>query len=681
MICIVVLKFYNTNDRERKIDFKKAIGGDIKVILAGLDLAVLGKVDGDVDVMYRSLIRYFKDQGLDIDSYLNASERETFKRGLKKLIQAVIDYSATQEGTDALYSLIINGGSIGAAHYPELCLAWLQSQDKNYSENNTRIYTPFGRRVIRINCPVDVIVYDKNGIIVAQFKDNAPQLIEGSCILSSFTTDGEKLINLPIDEEYSVVINATDDGELNFSVNEFDMNDDCYYIENYDAIKINKGETITVNLPKEFYVDGDGNENSSCLGSVLSNADGVISNSVVLEGEDARTAVYAVKVSSDNENGGVCIGGGEYVLGAFAEVHAAEFEDCKFIGWYENGELVSEDRDYRFKVTSDRSLLAGFEGSTQYGKNGIFAAEIEAENGGFILGETSFVAFDGYPVTITAIPYEGYEFTGWTTSDNCSIEDQESFVTVLRLIDSDVTVKAVFTKSQTDEPGSDDDQNVKPDDGSNETGNDQTIVIDGVTITYALETSWDNGYNGTFTIKNNSGRDITEWGISFSLATEISNIWNAKIVQNSNGDYVIQNDGCNTKIAEGETITFGFTAISDKDERPVNTWLFEKEINKAEDRYKVEFIKNNEWNGGCIGELVITNVSDVAMKDWVLVFTCDNQINSLWNAIIISHSGNVYTVKNADYNFTIEPGASVRIGMNISFTDNVNFQNYNLICK
>ncbi len=165
------------------------------------------------------------------------------------------------------------------------------------------------------------------------------------------------------------------------------------------------------------------------------------------------------------------------------------------------------------------------------------------------------------------------------------------------------------------------------------------------------------------------------------MATEISNIWNAKIVQNSNGDYVIQNDGCNTKIAEGETITFGFTAISDKDERPVNTWLFEKEINKAEDRYKVEFIKNNEWNGGCIGELVITNVSDVAMKDWVLVFTCDNQINSLWNAIIISHSGNVYTVKNADYNFTIEPGASVRIGMNISFTDNVNFQNYNLICK
>ena len=661
----------------KDIDFLKAIGGKIRVGLTAADLVITGDIDNNVEKMYSSVIEYFKKQGLDIYSYLDESQSKTFEGGLKKLIQAMVDTSETQEGTDAIYSLLINGKSIGAAHYPELCLAWLQSQDKNYSESNKRIYNPSGRRIIRINCPVDVTVYDSNGDMVAQFKDNVPQLIEGSSIHLSFTNDEEKLINLPIDEEYSVVINATSDGEFNFSVNEFDMNDDCYYIENYDAIMLSEGETITVNLPKEFYVDEDGNEISSCLGSVLSNVDGVIFNSVVLEGEDASTAVYDVKVSSDNENGGVCIGGGEYVLGSFAKVHAAEFEDCKFIGWYENGELVSENRDYRFKVTEDRDLVARFEGSTQYGENGIFTAEIEAENGGFILGETSFVALDGYPVTITAIPYEGYEFIGWTTSDNCSIEDHESLVTDLRLIDSDVTVKAVFTKSKTDEPGSDDGQNDKPDDG----GNEQTIVIDGVTVTYELETSWDNGYNGRFTIKNNSGQDITEWGLSFSLPADIMDIWKAKIVKNNDGDYIVQNDGWNTKIAEGETVTFGFTAIGDKNERPSDIQLFAKKYNKAEDRYRVEFIKNNEWSGGCIGEIVITNVSDTVMKDWVLEFTCNNQINGLWNGIITSSSDNVYTVKNAGYNSTIEPGASVRIGMNISFTEDVNFQNYSLIYK
>ena len=57
-----------------------------------------------------------------------------------------------------------------------------------------------------------------------------------------------------------------------------------------------------------------------------------------------------------------------------------------------------------------------------------------------------------YTIGLTML-MEDCKFIGWTISDNCSIEDHESLVTDLRLIDSDVTIKAVFTKSETDEPG------------------------------------------------------------------------------------------------------------------------------------------------------------------------------------------------------------------------------------
>ena len=645
-----------------------AIGGKARIYKLGISLAMFDNIDSSVDAIYKKVIKYYKDQGLDVDAILTPTQRDVFKKGLKKLIQAVIDYAKKQDGTDAVYSLYQNAGLIKMAHYPELCLAWLQSQDENYSSNNNRVYYPSKKRVIRINCPVDVKVYDSNNNLVAEIKDNVPQDIYGSSISCSYTEDGEKVICLPLDEEYNVKIEATDAGKLNISVNITDKEDVCSYIENYYDISINKGDKISVNLPKDFNVDENGVITEKITGLHVSDDNGVISASEILKDENADNAVYQIEANTDSENGGVITGGGEYILGSFAKVCASEYEDCSFCGWYENDELVSMDRNYRFLVTSDRILTAKFEGETQYGHNGAFTAQIIAEEGGIVVGNTDFTALDGYPVEIMALPVNGYDFVSWETDGNCIIEDANEEITNIKLVDENVTVYAKFKKDENYEQHQDHQDQTEEND-------EYIIVADGYSVRYETETSWQGGYNGKITITNNTGKDLDEWMLRFNMSNKIINIWNAQILESDDSKYSIKDATWNRKIAPGSSVTFGFTVSGEQVVEPSNIALYvKKQVNDFE-KCNIEFVKTNEWNGGCIGEIVIHNNSDKPIKNWSLEFTCDGNINGLWNGNITFSNGNKYKVTDAGYNYIIEPNSTIKIGVNLAFNDSNSIPN------
>ncbi len=69
---------------------------------------------------------------------------------------------------------------------------------------------------------------------------------------------------------------------------------------------------------------------------------------------------YFVEVYASPENGGAVSGGGSYGFGEEALL-TAEASGCyMFSGWYENGQHVSEDQEYRFDVFNDRVLEARF---------------------------------------------------------------------------------------------------------------------------------------------------------------------------------------------------------------------------------------------------------------------------------------------------------------------------------
>ncbi|MCQ2342488.1 MAG: InlB B-repeat-containing protein [Paludibacteraceae bacterium] len=72
---------------------------------------------------------------------------------------------------------------------------------------------------------------------------------------------------------------------------------------------------------------------------------------------------YTVVVSADPAEVATVSGGGSYTYNASVTVSSTITNDCyKFLGWYENDVLVSEDMSYTFTMrTNDRNLVAKFE--------------------------------------------------------------------------------------------------------------------------------------------------------------------------------------------------------------------------------------------------------------------------------------------------------------------------------
>lgn len=72
----------------------------------------------------------------------------------------------------------------------------------------------------------------------------------------------------------------------------------------------------------------------------------------------------------------------------------------------------------------------------------------------------------------------------------------------------------------------------------------------------------------------------------------------------------------------------------------------------------------SDWGTGFTGSLAITNRGTSAINGWTLQFDFAPNITQIWNAQIVSHTGNHYVIKDAGYNATIGAGQTTTFGFN-----------------
>lgn len=151
--------------------------------------------------------------------------------------------------------------------------------------------------------------------------------------------------------------------------------------------------------------------------------------SFILSGSMQLVANFAIQqftvgTSANPSNGGTISGGGVYPYNAQVTLIVAPFNGWNFIGWFENGALLSIEPSYQFHALVDRSIEAQFALQIQVYNVSVVASPAQA---GTVSGATS--AASGSQITVHAIANAGWAFVRWSENGNeVSTEPDYSFI-------------------------------------------------------------------------------------------------------------------------------------------------------------------------------------------------------------------------------------------------------------
>ncbi|PEG40595.1 chitinase [Mycolicibacterium duvalii] len=81
----------------------------------------------------------------------------------------------------------------------------------------------------------------------------------------------------------------------------------------------------------------------------------------------------------------------------------------------------------------------------------------------------------------------------------------------------------------------------------------------GASAVFAVTDNWGSGFTGAVTVTAGSSA-LNGWTVEFDSPAQISNIWNAEIVDRVGTRYVVRNAPWNPSVAAGQSVSFGFQA-------------------------------------------------------------------------------------------------------------------------
>ncbi len=243
-----------------------------------------------------------------------------------------------------------------------------------------------------------------------------------------------------------------------------------------------------------------------------------------------------------------------------------------------------------------------------------------------------------------------------------------AFLMSLSVLTDAITVKAEETETIVSETESSaaEQENTEAESPDASTENTVSYEGEGYAVTCNIVNSWGEEYTAEVSIKNTSDKKIHNWNLMFALDGEISNIWNAKISsRNEDGLYTIEGEPYNSNISPDSAVSFGFNAAGSP-ETPEFHFSQSVQMPVEEGNFEVDFAVSDDWETGFVGEIGILNKSSESFKDWCITFDWENDIDSIWNAKMISHEENHYVISCEEYNRMIEAGQRVQFGFSCS---------------
>ena len=311
------------------------------------------------NVVANRFARYFWSQSNYANGYesrmrkIGSTMGRDFAKGIIGIGEQVVIYlrqvidtmpAFIPSNLDIISRITTNYAFIGYAHYPELCLAWMDAID-----GESGYCVDARTRILLVNCPVNVSVYDSSGALVAQIINDNPVEIDGSMIAAYIDENGQKVVLLPADEEYQIEVTATDNGTMSYQIEEMDADSGAAArLVSYYDLPVSSGESFT-GTAENLREDSEARYQ-------LTGAD----NQTITPTVDVSENIDEYLISVSVEGHGAVSGAGSYVVGEYVRLTARADSGEAFLGWYQDNALISTDLEYRFRVEDNQSLAAKF---------------------------------------------------------------------------------------------------------------------------------------------------------------------------------------------------------------------------------------------------------------------------------------------------------------------------------
>ncbi|MDE6744608.1 MAG: S8 family serine peptidase, partial [Lachnospiraceae bacterium] len=196
---------------------------------------------------------------------------------------------------------------------------------------------------------------------------------------------------------------------------------------------------------------------------------------------------------------------------------------------------------------------------------------------------------------------------------------------------------------------------------------DRSYTGEGYEVDATVTTYWEGGYNLCVTVRNTSEETIHNWGILFETQDSIRDLYNAEILSDREGMYLLRNKVYNQDIPVGGSVSFGYTAYhTEAADVPEEYAVSSIEKAVESDSFTVSCLVSDEWESGAVVQLMIENTSERTIEDWILEFDSKMQIEKLWNADLVSYEAGHYVLRNVSYAQNIPAGEMAVVGMHLS---------------
>ncbi len=102
---------------------------------------------------------------------------------------------------------------------------------------------------------------------------------------------------------------------------------------------------------------------------------------------------------------------------------------------------------------------------------------------------------------------------------------------------------------------------------------DRLVMNTTFTVDFRLTSDWGSGFGANVVVTNTGPNALNGWKLEFDFDRNITNIWNASIVQRQGNHYVLKDKGYNATIRVGESIYFGFNGSPGNVRNLPTNWL------------------------------------------------------------------------------------------------------------